>query len=142
MSTNSTISRIIADAGVDARLQTSSEDASVALDRSLPRAEAQRLVSALRAAGIEASEAPDQDDRSRSWVHVTVAEANSYRVEVRGSFGGTVGGWRPAITGTLNQTGRSDEEASRFANSDEADEAVTLCVAEGARREDLRIVAI
>lgn len=32
----------------------------------------------------------------------------AYRVEVRGTFGG----WRPAITGTLNQTGKSDAEAS------------------------------
>ena len=36
----------------------------------------------------------------------------SYQIQVRGEWGGSVGGWRPAITGTLNQTGQSDDYAS------------------------------
>jgi hypothetical protein len=35
-------------------------------------------------------------------------------VEVKGAFGGGTGGWRPAATGTENQTGRADAEASTF----------------------------
>ena len=35
-------------------------------------------------------------------------------VEVKGRFGGGTGGWRPAATGTENQTTLSDEEASTF----------------------------
>jgi hypothetical protein len=35
-----------------------------------------------------------------------------YQIQVTGEWGGSVGGWRPAITGTLNQTGREDAWAS------------------------------
>lgn len=40
--------------------------------------------------------------------------ATRYVIEVKGNWGGASGSWRPAVTGTLNQTGRSDEEASTF----------------------------
>jgi hypothetical protein len=43
-----------------------------------------------------------------------------YRVEVRGEWGGMVGGWRPAITGILNQTGRDDDAASTTDTHEEA----------------------
>jgi hypothetical protein len=42
------------------------------------------------------------------------------KLEVSGEWGGAVGDWRPAITGTHNQTGRSDEEASSFETHDDA----------------------
>jgi hypothetical protein len=40
----------------------------------------------------------------------------SYRLEVQDmeTTGGLYGGWRPAIAGHLNHTGRSDVEASTF----------------------------
>lgn len=45
-----------------------------------------------------------------------------YMIQVRGEWGGaTSSAWRPAITGTINQTGRSDIDASTF---DKADDAV------------------
>lgn len=53
---------------------------------------------------------------------------SKYRVEVRGTWAGessTV--WRPAISGTLNQTGKSDLEASTFPSYEFADLAVMLC---------------
>lgn len=56
--------------------------------------------------------------------------AMSYRVEVRGTFGGATGGWRPAITGTLNQTGKSDAEASTFQTEGDAEDACGLARAE------------
>lgn len=37
-----------------------------------------------------------------------------FQVQVRGDFGGAVGGWRPACTGTENQTRTSDDAASTF----------------------------
>ena len=44
----------------------------------------------------------------------------SYQVQVTGEWGGSVGGWRPAITGTLNQTGQSDAWASTCDSHDAA----------------------
>ncbi len=46
----------------------------------------------------------------------TITESTATRciVEVKGAFGGTTGGWRPAATGTENQTLVSDQEASTF----------------------------
>lgn len=49
----------------------------------------------------------------------------TFQIQVRGSFGGTTGGWRPAVTGTLNQTGRSDAEASTF-DHDIPDDVIDL----------------
>ena len=43
--------------------------------RPLPRADARRAVEALSAVGIEASEAPDHDDRGLSWLYVTANDA-------------------------------------------------------------------
>lgn len=44
-----------------------------------------------------------------------------YKIEFTGSWGGMLTpGWRPAITGTLNQTRQSDDEASTFSTHDEA----------------------
>lgn len=67
------INNVIRSVGISARIERSDEDASYALDRALPRADSRRLVLALEAAGVEASEAEDQgDDRGMWWVHVTV----------------------------------------------------------------------
>ena len=44
-----------------------------------------------------------------------------FQVQVSGRFGGGLGGWRPACTGTENQTGGSDEDASTFDTYDEAE---------------------
>lgn len=75
---------------------------------------------------------------------VLVLEDNGprYRVEVRGEFGGAVGGWRPAICGTLNQSGLSDAKASTFDDADDAEEALAVVLAEGADEEDTRIVEV
>lgn len=64
----------------------------------------------------------------------------AYQVQVRGEFAGSVGGWRAAIRGTLNQTGHSDEVASVATSNDGAQELVELVVGEGAREEDVRVV--
>lgn len=73
------INQVIRSNGVDASVERSSEDGSYALDRPLSRFDSRRLVLALEAAGVEASDAEDQgDDRGMWWVHVTVtAEAQS-----------------------------------------------------------------
>jgi hypothetical protein len=47
----------------------------------------------------------------------------TYQVQVTGEWGGAVGSWRPAVTGTVNQSGLSDAEAS---TCDTHDEAVAL----------------
>jgi hypothetical protein len=51
---------------------------------------------------------------TRSTTIMSTTNTTRCIVEVKGSFGGTTGGWRPASTGTENQTGMSDEEASTF----------------------------
>jgi len=66
----------------------------------------------------------------------------SYQVQVKGEWAGSEGGWRPAIDGTLNQTGRPAAQASTFPTMDEAEEALSLCVAEGAAEDNLRIVEL
>ena len=43
-----------------------------------------------------------------------------YRIEVHGNWAGSSGSWRPAISGTLNQTGEDDESASTFRSHEEA----------------------
>lgn len=45
---------------------------------------------------------------------ITESPATRCIVEVKGAFGGTTGGWRPAASATENQTTLSDEEASTF----------------------------
>ena len=74
----------------------------------------------------------------------TVAAPTRYRVEVRGEWAGGLGGWRPAVSGTLNQTGMSDADASTFEDSDEADEGAETIRAEldADREDDVRVVAI
>jgi hypothetical protein len=47
--------------------------------------------------------------------------------------------WEPAITGTLNQTGASDEDASTFWNSDQAHEALTIAQEEMGSSWELRV---
>lgn len=43
------------------------------------------------------------------------------KIEVRGDWGGAVAsGWRPAVTGTLNTSGESDDHASTFETRGEA----------------------
>lgn len=51
-------------------------------------------------------------------------------VQAKGDWAGQTGGWRPAIDGTINQTGRSAEEASTFTNRGEAFRALDLCLRE------------
>lgn len=63
-----------------------------------------------------------------------------YRVEVRGAFAGAVGDWRPAIAGTLNQTGQSD--ASTFDYEGRALEAAEMVLEAGADADDIRIVEV
>ena len=48
----------------------------------------------------------------------------AFRIEVSGEWAGSVGGWRPAIAGALNATGRSDEKASTFETREEADDVL------------------
>lgn len=93
-----------------------------------------------RCAAWVAGESDDGPEVAR--INAGPALANRYRVEVRGTFGGSIGGWRPAITGTLNQTGRSDEDASSTPSADEAAEYAELVIENGALREDVRIVEI
>ena len=52
-------------------LQMSREDGSCVTVTTLPRAQARALVAELRAAGHEASDAPDNDDPRLAWVYVT-----------------------------------------------------------------------
>lgn len=66
----------------------------------------------------------------------------AYQVQVRGEFGGATGGWRPAITGTLNQTGASDEAASTFADEPDADSAASLVLDSIGDPESVRVVEI
>jgi hypothetical protein len=51
-----------------------------------------------------------------SWPIVAAA----FQIQVTGEWAGTLGGWRPAIAGTVNQTGESDAAASTFTTHDEA----------------------
>lgn len=53
-------------------VEESAEDSSMALDTAIPRPLAQRLCAALESRGVEASWAPDHDDRDLAWVHVTL----------------------------------------------------------------------
>lgn len=46
----------------------------------------------------------------------------AYMIEVRGVWAGGTGDWRPACSGTLNQSGFSDEYASSFDSRAEAEE--------------------
>jgi hypothetical protein len=50
-----------------------------------------------------------------------------FMLEVTGEWAGCVGGWRPAIDGTMNQSGLSALEASTFDTFGEAIEAKELC---------------
>lgn len=46
----------------------------------------------------------------------------SFQIQFRGEFGGmSTLAWRPAVTGTLNQTNEGDEVASTFASREEAE---------------------
>jgi hypothetical protein len=56
------------------QLEPSAEDASWATKHPLVRESARALAQEINDAGGEASTSPDQDDRSREWVHVTVGE--------------------------------------------------------------------
>ena len=69
---------------------------------------------------------------------VTTTALARHRVEVRGPFGGTDGGWRPAITGTLNQSGKSDEHASTLDTESEASDAAAMVLEAGAASDDVR----
>lgn len=53
------------------QLEATREDASLATDRPLRLSEAREMVARLEAEGLEASWAPDHDDRERAWVYVT-----------------------------------------------------------------------
>lgn len=66
----------------------------------------------------------------------------AYQIQVRGEWAGSVGGWRPAVSGSVNQTGLSDEHASTFASEIEAEAALVALVREGAHEAELRIVEI
>lgn len=52
-----------------------------------------------------------------------------YQIQFTGSFGGqSTLAWRPAVTGTLNQTGKSDDYASTFLTHEEADDVLERVV--------------
>jgi hypothetical protein len=52
-------------------------------------------------------------------------------LQVRGEWAGDVTpGWRPAVAGTLNQTGQSDEQASTFSSIEEAEATLGVVKAE------------
>jgi hypothetical protein len=54
---------------------TRDTDSSAKVSREpLPAEDARKLVAALTALGIEASSAPDHDDRGREWLYVTLAD--------------------------------------------------------------------
>lgn len=57
--------------------------------------------------------------------------AKKFLVEVAGNWAGSTGGWRPAVCGVMNQTGKDDREASTF----------TTLAAARAMRDQLRDVA-
>jgi hypothetical protein len=77
-----------------------------------------------------------------------------YQVQVRGTFGfvatsggyrggnATGTGWRPGITGTLNQTNETDAAASTFTSKRAAAEALRLIRREGAALSDTRVVEL
>jgi hypothetical protein len=56
-----------------------------------------------------------------------MANDSRYQVQVSGPWAGSVGGWRPAVDGTMNQSGRPAAEASTFATEDEAEEVMAQC---------------
>lgn len=57
------------------RLTMHPSDGSTVTADALPKDQARALVSELEAAGHEASDAPDNDDDSVSWVYVESSEA-------------------------------------------------------------------
>lgn len=65
-----------------------------------------------------------------------------FRVEVRGEWAGVTGGWRPAVDGTVNATGRPRDEASLFDSYLAAREAVDVLVEQGADPDHVRIVQV
>jgi hypothetical protein len=69
---------------------------------------------------------------------------STYRIEVTGEFGGAVGGWRPAVTGALNQTGQSEEAASTFGTAAEAESVMhhVVTILHNDRSAEFRIVEI
>lgn len=91
----------------------------------------EELAAALRGEGRGA----ESDDPDRGM--------RSYRIEVRGEWAGSVSSdWRPAISGTLNQTGESDEEASTCDTHDEAQATLeNVCLVELPEGEDNRFNA-
>lgn len=65
-----------------------------------------------------------------------------FRLECRGGcWGGYIGvGWRPAICGTLNQTGQDDTEASTFSSEEEAWEALDVYSGDTPNDVEFRVV--
>jgi hypothetical protein len=49
-------------------------------------------------------------------------------------------GWRPAICGTLNQTGQDDTEASTFSSEEEAWEALDVYSGDTPNDVEFRVV--
>lgn len=49
-----------------------------------------------------------------------MAQSSKVTIEVTGQWAGSVGDWRPAVTGTLNQSTYTDAEASTFTDYDSA----------------------
>jgi hypothetical protein len=74
MTTTKAVNAVLRSIGLEMTLTTSPDDAATVSRGSIPAADARRAVAALTAAGIEASSAPDHDDRGREWLYVTVAD--------------------------------------------------------------------
>jgi hypothetical protein len=66
-----------------------------------------------------------------------------YRIEVRGDWAGEIGGWRPVVDGTVNQTDQPAEEASTFATFEEAEAALEDAVLpQSDGEQEFRIVEV
>jgi len=48
----------------------------------------------------------------------------AFQVQVTGEWAGVSGGWRPAVSGTLNETGRDDTWASTSDTREEAQDTL------------------
>jgi hypothetical protein len=66
----------------------------------------------------------------------------AYQVQIRGDWAGVRGGWRPAVDGTINQTGMSRDAASTAPTRAEAEALAEAVVEAGAAPADVRVVEV
>ena len=65
-----------------------------------------------------------------------------FEIQVTGEWAGKLGGWRPAVDGTANQTGEPAEEASRFSTFEAAQDCLNAMSGDAAHRGQFRIVEV